>query len=176
MSIILDPNKSLVNINVIFIEETKPYGNSVFRFIRTKEEYDELRATGYLTREEYVSRSQQAPGGKADGLDPKKVIDKISTRWKMLSWAEQNSIYSKCMKEDIGPDGKTNPRFDGISFRDLKLKTCLKSWDLKDETGRPIALTSVMIDNLDPDFAQELINTFEKVTEPEAEEDQEANQ
>ena len=52
-----------------------------------------------------------------------------------------------------------------ISYRDLKLKVCLKKWDLKDDNKQDIQVSESIIDQLVPEVAQELLNNFEEVTE-----------
>jgi len=51
-----------------------------------------------------------------------------------------------------------------ILYRDMKLKTCLKRWDFKDN-GNEVSINEHIIDNLFPEVAQELLSSFEKVTE-----------
>ena len=97
--------------------------------------------------------------------DPKKVILVLRTWWSRMTWKEQNQIYSRCLKQVPIADGKTRTELDMIAYRDMKLKICLKKWDLKDENKQDVQITENIIDQLVPEVAQELLNNFEMVTE-----------
>ena len=82
-----------------------------------------------------------------------------------MTWKEQNQIYSRCLRQIPEAEGKTRTELDMIMYRDMKLKTCLKKWDLKGDNQQDIPITENIIDQLVPEVAQELLNNFEKVTE-----------
>jgi hypothetical protein len=161
MPIVLDPNKQLVNILTYYIEEVKKTGNSIFRFINSAESLNEWKTKGYLTKSEVMQKKKEGMP-----VDTEKIIEELRTVWRRLTWAEHNSISSKCMINIPSPDGQIRVNWDAIRFRDLKLKTCLKGWDLLDENGNKIPVTTTVIDNLAPEVAHQLVNDFEKVTEP----------
>lgn len=150
MPILLDPNKNFINIEIYYVEEQKIHGHTVLHFIKSEEEFKEWKDKGYQVK---------------DPTKPinAKVINKLVTTWKRMIWKEQNSMYSKCIRQFPGAEGKD---FDPVRYRELKLKNCLKNWDLTDEHGKPVELTEENIDHLDPSMALELIASFEKVTEP----------
>jgi len=174
MSIILDPNKSLVNIELYYVEDKKKHGNSVFHFIRSKEEMEDWRKKGYRTEQEMKTSSTEPvkesaaamPGSVVKSFDPNKVINRVETSWKRITWADQNSLLSASMTNVARPDGQMSVELDGIKYRDKKLKTCLKRWDIKDENGQPVQVDDNVIDMLAPEVAQELLSSFERVTEP----------
>jgi hypothetical protein len=149
MSIIIDPAKTLVSIEILYLEEEKRHGNTVFSFIRSKEELDQYVSDGY----------------SPDSTDPSKKIKSLKTIWKRLNWKEHNSIIAKSMLQAVSPTGQASSRLDPIIYRDQKLKTCLKKWDLKDDEGKDVELNDMIVDNLAPDVAQELLDAFERVTE-----------
>jgi len=82
-----------------------------------------------------------------------------------MTWKEQNQIYSRCLRNTAAADGTTRTELDGISYRDMKLKTCLKKWDFKDDKGEEIPVSESVIDRMVPEVAQKLLETFESVTE-----------
>ena len=74
--------------------------------------------------------------------------------WKVLSWSEHNKIYSRSINGDD---------LDGISYRDGKLKTCLKKLTINDED---VDLDDNVIDDLPAKLAENLVNSFERYFEP----------
>ncbi len=177
MPILLDPNKQFVNIQLYYVEEIKKHGNSVFHFIRNAQEMEEWKTKEYRTQEEFdkeksiASTQEKAPGMPVKSSpDPKKIIESITTSWRRMTWKDQNVIFSKCLKTIPGSDGAMHTELDTIQYRDLKLKTCLKKWDVKDDQGKEVSVNDDVIDILTPEVAQELINNFEQITEASAEE------
>ena len=92
-------------------------------------------------------------------------LKEINTSWKPLGWKDHNEIYSKCLSHHTKEDGSVTTNLNYIKFRDMKLKFCLKSWDLKDDDGRPVPVNASAIDRLNPQVATEILEGFEKVTE-----------
>ena len=159
MPIVLDPDKPLIAISIYFVEETKRHGNSVFHFVKSRSDFDDWKSQGYIPEDAI----------EPDAPRPEKVINKIITHWKTISWKDQNSILSKSLRQTIKQDGTPYQEIDAIAYRDLQLKTCLKRWDLTDEKGKPIDVSAAVIDNLDPAFANELLASFEEVSNPSSE-------
>lgn len=152
MSIILDPNKNFISFETYYVEERKTHGNIVFHFINSPLELDEWKSKGYQLKD--PSKPINA-----------KIISKLTTWWRRMTWKEQNVIFSKSLRQMAGTDGKLTTDLDMIRYRDLKLKSCLKKWDLVDEQNNPIPISDDIVDSLDPTVAAELINTFERITE-----------
>jgi len=167
VSILLDPTKRFIAIELFYIEEVKKHGNSIFHFIRSKDDFDEWKNKGYWPEGE---DSPQAPPSNRPEIkqvrDPKKMISKLVTHWTKPNWKDQNTIISRSLKTTTTANGNTMNELDGVKYRDLKLKMCLKKWSLVDEQGNAIEVTADIIDMLDPVVAQELLTNFEKVTEP----------
>ena len=156
MSIVFDPNREhLLSIELYYVEMKRKRGNCVFYFIHSAEEMEEWKTKGYIPASEIKQ-----------GQTTEKVIQKIQTYWKPIKWKEQNIILSRSLKSTQKVDGAVLDTIDPLRYRDLKLKTCLKKWDVKDDAGNEVTLTEEVIDNLEPVVAQELIAAFEKVTEP----------
>lgn len=182
MSIILTPGSPLISLDLYYVEELKPTGNVIFHFITNPTEMTKWQDKGYHTEQEIrewqqAQRSQNqpmAPGTlkqtkvseKVPEIDPNKVIRIIHTEWKKLNWKDQNYIFSRALKTSTTAEGKTQAELDSILYRDLKLKHCLKKWNVTDDNGQPVNVTSDNIDMLVPEVAQEMLSTFEKFTEP----------
>lgn len=173
MSIVLDPGKNYVALQVMYIEEIdEKHQSTKFRFIKNRSDFDEWKRKGYVTSDE-MAKTKLDPGKKAaepgmpesPPIDPDKVIHILRTWWSRMTWKEQNLVYSKCFHQSTDSEGKTRADLDMIAFRDYKLKTCLKKWDLKDESGNDVKVSDNIIDNLYPEVAQELLNQFELITE-----------
>lgn len=147
MSLFVDQNRSLVNIDLWFIEQHRKHGHSTFHFILSQEEFEEWKNKGYAFD------------------NPDKPIQKLVATFKRLTWKEHNSIVSRAIQYTMGPDNKLFTRMDPVVYRELKLKTCLKKWDIKDDEGNLVEVTNDAIDSLSPDVAQALLDAFEKSTE-----------
>jgi hypothetical protein len=137
MSLLIDDTK-FINIKYHYIETPGVY-ISRFKFLSTKEEYE---------------KNKDNPN-----------LKELNTGWKVPTWADHNRMYTECLKYTTNESGISVTNLDFIRFRDMKLKTCLKMWDIKDEEGRPIPVTPVKIDLLPPEVANELLSGFEKITE-----------
>ena len=81
----------------------------------------------------------------------------LTTIWKRLTWGEQNSLYAQCME---------NGELNLVKFRDLKLKSCLKNWDMIDTENKTVAVTKEAIDELDAVIANDILSKFELLCEP----------
>jgi hypothetical protein len=171
MPIVLDPTKSFVNITIYYIEERKKNGNSVFHFINSAESLEEWKAKGYKTRQEITQELQNVNPNNQFNV-PKattpqviaahnKIIEVIQTVWKRMTWKEQNAVFAQSLRVIAGES-----EIDALKYRELKLRTCLKKWDAKDDDGNPLPLTPETLDNLCPEVASELLRSFERVTEP----------
>ena len=137
MSLLIDDQK-FVALKFHYLEIPSVYV-SKFKFIQTKEEFEKNKE------------------------DPN--LKELNTGWKVLTWADHNQIYNECLTYSTNENGITVTNLNFIKFRDMKLKLCLKTWDLVDESGRALPLTPKAIDSLYPEVANELLNGFEKVTE-----------
>ena len=131
-------NDQLINIVFHYLEVSNQHV-SRFQFIQSKEEFEKHKN------------------------DPN--FKELNTSWQIMTWAEHNKVYSQCIQYTTNEEGIQLSNLDFIKFRDLKLKTCLKNWDLKDDTGRLVNITSSVIDQLHPQVADELLAGFERMTE-----------
>lgn len=181
MPIILHSTAPLVAIDFYIVEEKGKAGSVQYHFIQNSKDMETWRSKGYVTEEELKSlqaqeRSQKAEPGRVDQTvvkdrkyDPTKIVQILKTEWKRLSWRDQNVIFARSLKTFPENDGKTRTELDSITYRDMKLKTCLKRWNAIDERGEAVPVNAETIDALPPEIAHELLSTFERITEPTSE-------
>jgi hypothetical protein len=94
-------------------------------------------------------------------------IQCVRTLWKSISWREQNDITEKASYYN---QNEAMQDLNVWKFRDLRLKTCLVKWDLKDETGAEIPLTPQNVDRLPSDVVMTLLSKYENMISISAEE------
>ena len=153
MPIVLNPNQPLIAIDIYYVEEKKKQGHTIYHFIHSQEDMDE-----------WLSKDYYEEGDLPAGADPAKIIQKLMTAWKKLTWGDHNIIVSNALNFS-GPDSNRTIEIDPIRYRDEKLKKCLKKWNVVDENDQPVPVTAENIDQLMPEISQELISSFEKTTE-----------
>ena len=88
-------------------------------------------------------------------------IEVLTTMWKVLSWGDQNKITKRC--ERYTPEGLQD--IDYFKFRDLRIKSCLTGWDIKDAKGSAVPVTPETIDMLPSDVVFSLVSRYDTVTE-----------
>jgi hypothetical protein len=167
MGLLIDSNKENVNIAIMYIEERKVHGNCRFYFVRNEDELKEWKGKGYKLESEVVTQTPLPPqaGMPLQKMDENKIIHVLETTWRRMTWKDQNGIYSKCLRQITNPAGVSTTELDGIMYRDLKLKACLKRWNLRNDMKEEVPVNSDNIDRLVPEVASEMLNTFEKITE-----------
>ena len=129
----------LVNVQLFYMIKKNKYGLEIFRILE----------------DEDAKKIMEDPNKAKD-------VKTINTKWKTLAWHESNYIASRSYARlNQMSDERV---FDFNSFRDLKIKMCLKEWDLKDPAGNPVPLIPEMIDKLVPEIILALYNKYEEVT------------
>ena len=96
-------------------------------------------------------------------------VECLNTYWKSITWKEQNQITK--MSQIPATAENTLIDIDYFRLRDLRIKMCLKKWDLKDEDGKEVAVTPDNLDSLPADVVYALIakyDSFVTLTEDEA--------
>ena len=93
--------------------------------------------------------------------DGDKEIQKISTKWKTLSWEEQNEVSNKST-QIINQGSGQQRQFNIILYRDTIIKRCLRTWDLT-MNEKPVPVTPELINKLPSSIIMELYNKFEGV-------------
>ena len=99
--------------------------------------------------------------------EEKKDVQVLNTWWKILSWQDSNNIANAARSKDANAlPGQLDP----YRTRDLRLKLCLKKWDLKDANNKDLPVTPDIINKLPPEVIGTLLEKFDKVTDMSAEE------
>ena len=112
----------------------------------------------FQKQEEFV-KQKQSKQEEIKAEDRK--IEILTTQWKVLSWGEQNKITRRC--EKYNPDGMQD--IDYYQFRDLRIKACLQSWDIKDAKGTNVPVTPETIDMLPSTVVFALLSRYDSITE-----------
>ena len=90
----------------------------------------------------------------------RKSVQILNTRWKPLTWKEQNEV----MKLSSQIDATTGEsQFDFVAYRDAIIKKCLKEWDAR-ENGQVVPVTPQKIDSLPATVATSLFKKFEEIS------------
>ena len=97
-----------------------------------------------------------------------KKIEVLNTHWKPLSWQERNNINHEA---EVRGDGVGFGQVDYNIWRDLRVKHCLKEWDIKDEDGKDVPCNPDTINRIDALILDAILTEFEKVTSVELEEE-----
>jgi hypothetical protein len=100
-----------------------------------------------------------------------KNIKTIKTKWKIENWKEANTLLQKALKYNHVTDKND---FDNLLFAELKVKTLLVQWDLKDENDKPIPCEEKNIFQLHPTIISGLLDKYTDILN-ESPEDQEKN-
>ena len=112
----------------------------------------------FQQQEEFVKKKQSK---QEEIKTTDRPIEILTTMWKVLSWGDQNKITKRC--ERYTPEGLQD--IDYFKFRDLRIKSCLKGWDLKDAKGVAVPVTPETIDTLPSDIVFALVSRYDTVTE-----------
>ena len=93
-------------------------------------------------------------------VEEKEVIkvECLNTYWKLLNWKEQNQI-SKMSQVQSATEMSVD--IDYFKLRDLRIKMCLKKWDLKDEEGNEIPVKPENIDSLPAEVVYTLSSKYD---------------
>lgn len=163
-------NNPVVEIKLYYQEVKVKYGydkvcvlkeNDAERIINDNKEKQE----DYENKlEEYRKNKNLPKEERKDIEEPKEpVINKVNivrTLWKTLTWADQNQIteQSSFYNEQEGMQD-----LNVWKYRDLRLKTCLVKWDLKDDDGNEIPLNPETINSLPSDVVIYLLNRYDEI-------------
>jgi len=82
----------------------------------------------------------------------------LNTQWKILSWKEQTNITRESSyfnRQESFQD------LDIWKFRDLRIKACMVSWDLKDDSNQSIPVKPDVIDQLPADVVLSLVSKYD---------------
>ncbi|MFW6122367.1 MAG: hypothetical protein ACOC80_15910 [Petrotogales bacterium] len=158
---LLNGDKNVVEIK-LYYEEKKNEGGFgqiiVYEDDEGKKKYDQYE----VTRRKQLENPEGTT--KSPDENPIKIL---KTQWRLMTWGKQNDITSKC--EKYSPNGV--PDIDWIRYRDMRLKTSLVGWDLKDDEGRPVPCNSETINMVPPHVVIALLDKYDNIVNPTTEEE-----
>ena len=96
--------------------------------------------------------------------DKKDQVQILNTKWKQLSWKEQNDL----MKQAEKVNAQTGmPDLDWNAYQDVVIKKCLKSWDYTEgeENPQPVQVTPQNIDKMHSAVIRSLLNKFSSISD-----------
>ena len=102
---------------------------------KTKKESKEAATIGEKKEEPEVEKKQVETS----------PVECLNSYWKILSWKEQNQISKMSQVQN---SAETAIDIDYFRLRDLRIKMCLKKWDLKDDNGNEVPVKPENIDSL----------------------------
>lgn len=89
-------------------------------------------------------------------------VDVLNTKWAVPTWKITTNITRSSTYYNPA-DG--TQRIDPTKYRDNIFRTCLKEWDITDESGAVIAVSSDSIGQLPNVIAEELLKKYDQSTE-----------
>jgi|TARA_Y100000296_G_C5002532_1_gene170952 hypothetical protein len=95
----------------------------------------------------------------------------LNTKWKSLSWKEQNEL----VKQSEKPNPTTGmPDLNWPVYQDVRVKTCLKSWDFKlnPNDPEPVKVSPDVIDKMNSQVIRALLDKFDTIVATDDMEDQ----
>ena len=100
----------------------------------------------------------------------KKLLDKkdetvyvLNTKWAIPTWKISNKVMRASTYYNPA-DG--SQRLDPTKYKDNIFRTCLKEWDIQDESGTVIPINEESIGQLPNSVAEELLNRYDESTSP----------
>jgi len=98
----------------------------------------------------------------------KDEVDSIVTKWRNITWREQNDLLKQTTKADTVTGGVD---IDYNTYRDRRIKTCLVSWDITNDDGNPVKVTPDVIDRMDAEIVASLVDRYEQAISYDEEEE-----
>ena len=90
--------------------------------------------------------------------DEQKTVRLLNTSWKSLNWRESNRL----TRDSQVTSASGSQELDYFVFRDLRLKTALIDWDLRDDNNNLITVEPKAVDSLPSDIVFELLSRYDK--------------
>ena len=92
--------------------------------------------------------------------DNKIKVSCLNTYWVSLTFGDSNFI--KNSSRINTPDGV--PMLDVIKMRELKIKSALRKWDLKDANGADVPVSPAMVETLPDEIVDILLQKYMDIT------------
>ena len=92
--------------------------------------------------------------------DPQKKdrVHCLNTVWKVMSWKDDNEIVKQSTYFNVNSSMND---LDPFKYRDLRIKQCIRSWDMKDDKGNAIQFRPELIDKMPSDIVHALIAKYD---------------
>lgn len=90
----------------------------------------------------------------------------LNTKWSAANWGTQKKIIAECTVNDASK----SDTFNHEKYRDMRIQSCLKWWDEKDDLGNNIPVTPEAICKLPSDIVIDMYYRFENAVRPSQEE------
>ena len=155
---------NLIDIK-IYYQEIKNRGGSKIKVL-SKKEADLIMDNNAIDKKNFEDKEENKE--KTFELDPSREVHILNTKWAQASWREQNEALKDCLNKN---DFTGEFEIDQLSFRDKKVKNCLKEWDIKDDSGQPVPVSPQTIDELPFDVIIALVSEYDKSTDLEEEDE-----
>lgn len=161
---------SLLNSHLIDIQAfytLKTFKNGYVKFnILSNTDLDLIQKQNQDAKAEFEKQEQEKKASDEsyeiqEYKTPEKYdIQVLNTKWKEISWDDQNSILRNSIRKDqmTGQD-----ELDNVNYNDTLLKQALVEWDLKDDSGQPIPCSPEMIGRLPYAILRNLMSKYEKI-------------
>lgn len=98
---------------------------------------------------------------KIKGTDEEKNVIINTTKWKKLTWEDQNKINEEAL---FFNEERNSYDVNVFKLRDARLKKSLIGWDLVDENNQPIPLNPFNINLLPDQIVNYLLEKYEGMT------------
>ena len=158
-------NSQLIDIKAFYVLKTMKSGYIKVQVL-TESEIEHLQKSNKTAEEEFNKKEQDKKTADESYeiqkyVKPEKYDVKIlNTKWKEISWDDQNSI----LRSSIRKDQMTNQdELDNISYNDTLLKQALVEWDLTDDNNQPIQCNPQTIGQLPYAILRNLMTKYEKI-------------
>ena len=158
-------NSQLIDIQAFYVLKTFKNGYIKVKVLNEKE-IEIIQKHNKAMKEEFDNKEQEkkAKDDKYETQEyktPEKYdIQVINTKWKEISWDDQNNILRNSVRKD---EMTRQDELDNISYNDTLLKQALVEWDLKDDNGQPIPCNPQTIGQLPYALLRNLMNKYEKI-------------
>lgn len=144
---LLNAQQQTIEIKLYYKEIQTDSGYSKIQIIYNNDE----------AQTELKEQKEQENAGKK--IDESDKVRCLTTKWKTLNWQEQNDITKRSSFYNME---QGHQDVDIWQFRDLRLKQCLKEWDLKDDGGAAVPLAPNMLDQLPSEVVLALLSKYDE--------------
>jgi hypothetical protein len=89
------------------------------------------------------------------------TVDVLNTKWSIPTWKITNKVMRASTYYNPA-DG--SQRLDPTKYRDNIFRTCLKEWDIQDDSGNVVPINEENIGQLPTSVAEELLRKYDNST------------